>query len=97
MGKKRRTFSAKQKVQIALEALKERQSSAEIAQKHEVHPNQVSQWKRQAVEGLGAVFSEKGARDRKESEQAALIDRLYRHIGQLQVELEWVKKKSGEL
>ena len=96
MGRKRRTFSAKQKSQIAVEALQERMTSAEIAKKHEVHPNQVSQWKRHLVEGVEELFDDGRSRGQAEEEQAALIARLYQHIGQLKVELDWVKKKSGE-
>ena len=54
MSRKRRTFSAKQKAKIALAAIQERLPKGEIAVQHEVHPNQVSLWKKQALEGLEA-------------------------------------------
>jgi transposase len=53
MGKKRKTLSGKEKATIALEALRERQTLSEIAQKYEVHPTQVSAWKKEAREHLG--------------------------------------------
>ena len=53
----------------------------------------MSKWKRKAVEGLVEVFSD--GKERKERDQQKLIDELYRQIGQLKVELDWLKKKSG--
>ena len=97
MAKKRRVFSSKQKAKIALEALKERESSASIAAKHSVHPNQISQWKKMGMEGIENAFQKIGKADKKLAQQAEKMDDLYREIGQLQVELNWLKKKYGEL
>jgi putative transposase len=91
----RKRHSAEFKAKIALEALRGLRPIHEIAAKHGVHPNQISAWKRQAVEGLPGLFS--GMRDRKEEQEAELRDRLYRQIGELQVELEWLRKKSDGL
>jgi transposase-like protein len=96
MGKKRRTFSGAEKAKIVLEALKERQTLSEIAQKFEVHPVQVSSWKKEAQEHLGELFSDKRSRDKEQEEQSQLVERLYQQIGQLQVELNWLKKKMGQ-
>jgi len=79
-----------------LEALKERQTLSEIAQKFEVHPVQVSSWKKEAQEHLGELFSDKRSRDKEQEEQTELVERLYQQIGQLQVELNWLKKKIGQ-
>jgi transposase len=95
MGRPRRTFSAEQKSQISLEALRERQSLSEIAQKHNVHPSQVTAWKKQAIEGLSQAFSESTATDREAHEREKAL--LFQQIGQLQFELDWLKKKSGKL
>lgn len=97
MGKKRRTFSSKQKSKIALAALQERKTGAEIAQEYGVHPNQVSQWKKQALEGLEGLFLDQRKQQRQHLEQTELISRLYEQVGKLQVELEWLKKKTSEL
>ena len=59
---KRRRFAGELKAKIALEALRGDRTLQEIASKHQVHPNQVSAWKRQAIEGLGEVFSNGGER-----------------------------------
>ncbi len=96
MKRKRRIFSASQKTRIALEAIKERQTGAEIAAKYEVHPNQVSQWKKEALAGMKEVFIDKRKRQKEESARADLTDKLYSQIGQLQFELNWLKKKIGE-
>jgi transposase-like protein len=79
-----------------LEALKERQTLSEIAQKFEVHPVQVSSWKKEAQEHLGELFSDKRSRDKEQEAQTELVERLYQQIGQLQVELNWLKKKIGQ-
>jgi transposase len=96
MGRKRRTFSGAEKAKIVLEALKERQTLSEIAQKYEVHPVQVSTWKKEAQEHLGELFSDKRSRDKEQEEQSQLVERLYQQIGQLQVELNWLKKKIDQ-
>lgn len=94
MARKRRQFSGEFKARVALEALKEDRSLAELASKHEVHPNQITRWKREVRKGLSGIFSSP-AQDN--SEQEELIARLYEKIGRLEVELDWLKKKSGQL
>jgi putative transposase len=93
MKKGRRNHSAEFKARVALEAIKGMKSMSELASEFEVHPNQISKWKKRALEELPGIFSEK--RTREADSEAALKDRLYQHIGQLQVELDWLKKKSG--
>ena len=79
---------------MAREALKERKTLAELAAEYDVHPNQISQWKRQLLDALPELFSKRPESDRKAEE--ALKDRLYRQVGQLQMERDWLKKKLGE-
>lgn len=78
-------------------ALQERHPASEIARTHEVHPNQVSQWKKQALEILQTGFEDQRKADRSQQGQQELIGHLYQRIGQLQVELDWLKKKSEQL
>ncbi len=96
MGKKRRTFSGAEKAKIVLEALKERQPLSELAQKFEVHPGQVSAWKKEAQEHLSDLFTDKRSREKEQEDQTKLVEQLYQQIGQLQVELNWMKKKVGQ-
>ena len=93
--KTRTTYAAEFKAKLALEVIKGNRTLAEIASDAQVHPNLLTQWKRQLLESLPTVFSDKRARENKE--QDALTDQLYQQIGQLKVELDWLKKKSGRL
>ena len=92
MRKTRKRFDDGFKAKVALEAVKGEKSLAEIASHYGVHPNQVTQWKKRLEEGVPQLFSRKG--DRNLQAQDKLIAELYRQIGQLKVELDWVKKKS---
>ncbi len=94
MPKKRYTPEVKAKA--VLEVLKERKTANEIAKQFAVHPTQLSVWKKTLLEGLQGFFADPDAH-RSESHDQALVDRLYQQIGQLQVELDFLKKKSAGL
>ena len=83
MAKKRRRFTAEFKKRVALEALREHDTVQAIAARHEVHPNQVGAWKRQAAEGLDEVFS--GPASKRGGEREATIRELHAKIGELTV------------
>jgi transposase len=89
MKKVRREFTAAFKAQVALEALKERQTLAALAEKFQLHPNQISQWKQEFVENSQLVFA--GAVG-KEKEEAINLEALYAKIGQLEMERDFLKK-----
>lgn len=89
----RKKHSTDFKVKVVLEALREQKTMAELGSEYGVHPAQISQWKKQVLSGLPSVFGSSKSRDEKEDD--ALRDDLYREIGRLKVELDWVKKKSG--
>lgn len=93
MGKQRRQFGAGFKAKVALEAIKGQRTVQEIASAFSVHPNQVAQWKRQALENLAELFAD--GRRRTDLSDEELKSELYRQIGRLQMEIEWLKKKSG--
>jgi len=93
MKKERKSYTAAYKAKVALEAIKGQRTINEIASAFEVHPNQVIQWKKQAVSQLSEIFSNGRARDDAAEEE--LRNQLYQQIGQLKVELDWIKKKSG--
>ena len=91
MARKRRRFSAEFKAKVALEAVRGHKTLAELADAHEVHANQITQWKKQLLESLPAVFGRR--REQDAAEQEELTNRLYQQIGQLKMELDWLKKK----
>src|SRR5258705_13438915 len=91
--RQRKTYTTEFKVKIALEAIKGQRTISEIATHYGVHPNMVTQWKKQVIESLPEVFSTR--RERVAEDQESLKAQLYQQIGQLKVELDWVKKKAG--
>ena len=86
----RRKHGGAFKAKVAVEAIQGVKTVPEICRRHEVHPSQVNAWKKQALEGLPLVF-ESPERDNNDK----LIAELYEQVGRLQVELQWLKKKSG--
>jgi len=92
MTKRRRRHSAQFKFEVALEAAKGLQTASQIASEREVHPNQISQWKKQLLEEGVAIFSQKTFL--KEKKQVEQEKELYEQIGRLKMELEWLKKKA---
>jgi transposase len=90
---KRRRFSASFKSKVAIEAARERATLAELGKKYQLHPNQISQWKQQLLTTAEELFEEHSGKEKEQQE--ALIDELYKKIGQYQIELDWLKKKSG--
>ncbi len=83
------------KAQVALEAIKNQNTIAEISSENGVHPSQVNKWKKQALDGLPGIFSGNNGNGKHDSEK--LQAELYQQIGQLKVELDWLKKKVGYL
>lgn len=90
MKRERRTFTAAFKAKVVLEALKERQSLQELAEKHKIHPNQIGIWKKEFLENADKAFEgdQKATKDHEKEK-----DELYKQIGELQVQLNWLKKK----
>ena len=90
---KRRKFSAEFKARVALDALVGDQTLAELAKKHDVHPNMIATWKRQARDNMPALFA-KGASPAS-AEKEAEIQKLHEKIGQLTVEKDFLAKAFG--
>ena len=86
----RRRFTGDFKAKVALEALRVDRTIQEISARHKVHPNQVSTWKRQAMEGLGAMFS--NGPDKARMDHDSEVHDLHAKIGQLTVERDFLAK-----
>ena len=93
MTKKRKRYSAQFKFQVALEAAKGLKTVNQLASEHELHPNQISQWKRQLLEA-GATIFDNGSSQRHQQEAAKTEAELYEQIGRLKMEVEWLKKST---
>jgi transposase-like protein len=93
MSTGRNNYSTEFKTKIALAAIKGEKTINEIASIYGIHPNQVINWKKQAIEAIPDAFSSKRERGEKSDEE--LKSKLYQQIGQLKVELDWLKKKAG--
>ncbi len=91
MAGKRKKYSSSFKAKVALEAIKGRQTTRELAAKYEIHPTLINNWKAQLLAGVEEVFEGKrGPKRPEESSEAA----LYEEIGRLKMKLDWLKKKA---
>ena len=94
---KRRSSSAEFKAKVTLEALREQSTLAEIAQKYELHQNQISTWKKEALGSMSLVFTDKRRKDEDLKEAQSSIDALHKKVGQLTMERDFLKKISDDL
>jgi transposase-like protein len=92
---KRKTFTKEFKVKVAVAAIKGHKTVSELASEFEVHPSQINDWKKQLLDGASETFSR--GKQKREADYEAEKDRLYQQVGKLQVELDWLKKKTGHL
>jgi len=86
----RMSFNAEFMAKVALKAIKEEKTIAELLSKYEVHRTQLANWHKHALGGVRKVF--KGKQEKVNKENEKLVDELYRQIGQLKVENEWLKR-----
>jgi transposase len=89
MSSKRKQYSPEFKAKVALAAIKNEETVAELAKRFEVHPTMINNWKRALLDGATDIF-DKGQKSRKQTD--AQIDELYRQIGQLKVERDFLAK-----
>jgi len=90
--RKRRNHSASFKAKVAIEALREELTMTELAEKYDLHPNQIQRWKKDLIDGAEDVFGA-GEKERKDAE--AEIDKLHSKIGQLTMERDFLSKALG--
>jgi transposase len=93
MKKSRRVFTGVFKAQVAIAALKERETLAELSKRYEIHPNMISKWKQEFIDRSSEIFETQAPEENYEAEK----ERLYSKIGQLEMERDWLKKISKEL
>jgi len=91
MKHQRKKHSGAFKAKVAIEALKGERTLNELAGHFEIHPTQVVQWKQRLLAGASDIFT--GGVERDAAQEAELRDQLYQQIGQMKVELDWLKKK----
>jgi len=89
----RKRHPAAFKARVALEAAKQTRTLAELARAFQVHPVQISQWKKQLLDGVESLFGD--GRRREQDQSQAIQAQLYEQIGRLNMEVEWLKKKSA--
>jgi len=92
MKQKRRKFSGAFKAKVALEALKERETLAELSKRFEVHPNMIGKWKQEFLDRSAEVFDKKS-----DSETEVDPEKLYAKIGQLEIENDFLKKSLNKI
>lgn len=90
--KKRRRHAPDFKFKVALSALREQETLSQLASRYEISPVQISQWKKQLLESGPLVFSKK--RNKEQVQTQEQVDRLHRKIGELQMQLDWLKKSG---
>lgn len=90
--KKRKIYPKELRARVALEAIKENKTVAQISSEYEVHSNMVSKWKKHLQDNIADIFIRKNEKDPDAEQQ---IDNLYKEIGRIQVENGWLKKKLG--
>lgn len=94
MKQTRRKFSADFKAKVALEAIKNHKTLAQLSEQFEVNPITISKWKAEFLENAASVFS---AQPVQKLEDSVQVERLYAQIGQLKVELDFLKKSARKL
>jgi transposase len=95
MTGKRKRYLADFKAKVALEALRGELTAAQLASKHSIHQTMVGEWKKQAMEGLAAVFSDRSVAQEAAKSSEAEVEKLHAKIGQLLVERDFLAKAFG--
>lgn len=97
MSNKRKQYSPEFKARVALEALRGEKTASELASQYQVHPTMINNWKRQLLDGASNLFEKGSEASKAHSDQQAQVDELYRQIGQLKVERDFLASRSAQL
>ena len=96
MGKRRQRHSEEFKAKVAMAAVKGDRTLSELAQQYQLHPTQINQWKQRLLSGAAELFQD-GRVKKREPREAISREDLLRQIGQLTVELEWLRRKTSSI
>jgi transposase len=97
MSRKRKQYSPQFKAKVAIEAIRGQKTTAELASQYEIHPTMINNWKRDLLEKASELFDNGKTTSQAQAETQAQIDELYRQIGQLTVERDFLAKRSAQL
>lgn len=97
MSNKRKQYSPQFKAKVALEAVRGEKTVSELSSQYEVHPTMINNWKRQLLEEASSVFDKGNEANKANDSQQGQIDELYRQIGQLKVERDFLASRSAQL
>lgn len=97
MSKKRKQYSAQFKAKVALEAVREAKTTSQLSSQYEVHSTVINKWKRQLLNEVSSLFESDYKDDQKTKDQQEQIDELYRQIGKLKVERDFLENRSEQL
>jgi len=87
----RKSYTGKFKAKVAIDVIREQETVTELSSKYQIHRALLTRWKKEAIEGLPGIFSAPGKKNKENDKQK--IENLYKQIGQLTVENDWLKKK----
>lgn len=97
MSHKRKQYKSQFKAKVALDAVRGEKTISELASQYEVHPTMINNWKRQLLEEANRLFEPGSEASQAQENQAAQINELYRQIGKLQVERDFLASRSAQL
>jgi transposase-like protein len=97
MSKKRRQYSPEFKAKVAIACIRGEKTAAELGAQYEIHPTQVNTWKRELLENASTLFDNGKSSDKAQSDAKAENDELYRQIGKLKVERDFLAERSAQL
>jgi transposase len=97
MSNKRKQYSPQFKAKVALEAVRGEKTVSELSSQYEVHPTMINNWKRQLLEEASSIFDKGNEGNKGNDSQQGQIDELYRQIGQLKVERDFLASRSAQL
>lgn len=93
----RKNYDKQFKAKVAIEAIREESTIQELSRKYGVHPNQISQWKKQAINALPGIFERANKKPEKEKELESERDNILKVVGEMKIENDFLKKKYKQL